>query len=224
MIYRDLDEKYDKKREKQMLINDMKNEYLEEYKNNLPNILNERICQLAEKLHTTERGRTLSELEINHLLRKGNNVTKTVKYSADELKIVFDYYQEAMIEINKKQVYPPSKKNFCAFAGMSSASYESYIRSADEDKREIMQMIDDFITDNALTLAQNGKIKEITTLFRGKTEHGMVEATAPVVIEHKTNVDLNTINARIQAIKMADKQKNIELKPNKDGVYEEMNQ
>lgn len=206
-----------------MIINDMKNECLEEYKNNLPNVLDERINILVEKLHLTERGKSMSELEINHLLR-GNNITKRVKYTADELGVIFEYYQEVMIEINKKQIFPPTKKNFCAFAGMSSSNYDAYMRCADEDKREIMQMIDDFITDNTLTLAQNGKIKEITTMFRGKTEHGMVEATAPVVIEHKSNLDFNIIDSRIKAIKMAEKQKNIELKPNKNGVYEEMNE
>lgn len=200
----------------------MKNEYLETYKKNLPNVLDERINKLVEKLHLTERGKSMSELEINHLLRE-NNITKRVKYTADELGIIFEYYQEIMIEINKKQIFPPTKKNFCAFAGMSSSNYDAYMRCADEDKREIMQMIDDFITDNTLTLAQNGKIKEITTMFRGKTEHGMVEATAPVVIEHKSNLDFNIIDSRIKAIKMAEKQKNIELKPNKNGVYEEMN-
>ncbi len=201
----------------------MKNEYLETYKKNLPNVLDERINKLVEKLHLTERGKSMSELEINHLLRE-NNITKRVKYTADELGIIFEYYQEIMIEINKKQIFPPTKKNFCAFAGMSSSNYDAYMRCADEDKREIMQMIDDFITDNTLTLAQNGKIKEITTMFRGKTEHGMVEATAPVVIEHKSNLDFNIIDSRIKAIKMAEKQKNIELKPNKNGVYEEMNE
>lgn len=201
----------------------MKNEYLETYKKNLSNVLDERINKLVEKLHLTERGKSMSELEINHLLRE-NNITKRVKYTADELGIIFEYYQEIMIEINKKQIFPPTKKNFCAFAGMSSSNYDAYMRCADEDKREIMQMIDDFITDNTLTLAQNGKIKEITTMFRGKTEHGMVEATAPVVIEHKSNLDFNIIDSRIKAIKMAEKQKNIELKPNKNGVYEEMNE
>ncbi len=187
-------------------------------------MLETRINALSKDLHQANPNSKLSELEINHLLRQGGKITKNFKYSAEELEILFDYYQEAMTVINKRQIFPPTKKNFCAFAGISSSTYDTYLRSPDEAKREVMLMIDDYITDTTLTLAQNGKIREITTMFRGKTEHGMVEANAPVVIEHKTGVDFATIASRIEAIKKAEKQKSIQLKPNKDGVYEVMDE
>ena len=224
MVISNIDKKKDNFQENRMILNDMKENLLEEYRRKLPNILEQRIENLATELHRGNPNSKLSELEINKLLRQGGQITKSFKYTTEELTIIFDYYQEAMTEINKKQIYPPTKKNFCAFAGISSSTYDSYLRSPDDEKREVMLMIDDFITDNTLTLAQTGKIKEITTMFRGKTEHGMVEASAPVVIEHKTGIDFNTINSRIQAIKNAEKQKTIQLKPNKDGIYEEMNE
>ncbi len=202
----------------------MQENAFEEYKRKLPNLLGTRIEALAEELHKGNPNSKLSELEINFLLRQGGKITKNFKYTAAELEIIFDYYQEAMTVINKKQVFPPTKKNFCAFAGISSSTYDAYLRSPDDAKREVMLMIDDYITDTTLTLAQNGKIREITTMFRGKTEHGMVEANAPVVIEHKTGVDFDTIASRIEAIKRAESQKSIQLKPNKDGVYEVMDE
>lgn len=198
----------------------MQENAFEEYKKKLPNLLETRIEALSKELHNGNPNSKLSELEINFLLRQGGKITKNFKYTAAELEIIFDYYQEAMTEINKKQIFPPTKKNFCAFAGISSSTYDTYLRSPDDAKREVMLMIDDYITDTTLTLAQNGKIREITTMFRGKTEHGMVEANAPVVIEHKTGVDFATIASRIEAIKRAESQKSIQLKPNKDGVYE----
>lgn len=205
-----------------MELREIQENAFEEYKKKLPNLLETRIEVLAKELCAGNPNSKLSELEINYLLRKGGKITKNFKYTATELEIVFDYYQEAMTVINKKQTFPPTKKNFCAFAGISSSTYDTYLRSPEDAKREVMLMIDDYITDTTLTLAQNGKIREITTMFRGKTEHGMVEASAPVVIEHKTGLDFNTINNRIQAIKNAEKQKTIQLKPNKNGVYEEM--
>ena len=82
-----------------------------------------------------------------------------------------------------------------------------------------MQMIDDYITDLQLTSAQNGEIKEISTIFRSKAEHGMIEATAPVVIEHKNETNIDTILKQIQAVNQGKSLKTIELQQDKNGIY-----
>ena len=38
-------------------------------------------------------------------------------------------------------------------------------------------------------------------MFTLKTQHGFIEAQAPMVIEHKKTTDIDTINAQLQALK-----------------------
>ena len=106
-----------------------------------------------------------------------------------------------MVEINRVVKYPPTKRNFCAFAGISTFQYESWLLSADERRSEVMKMIDDYISDVMLTSAQNKEIDNITTLFRAKAEHGMMEAVAPVVIEHRNEANMDKIKQQIELLK-----------------------
>ena len=71
----------------------------------------------------------------------------------------------------------------------------------DEEKAEIMVQIDDYIKETMLTLAQLGEIKEISTIFRGRASHGMVEATAPQVIEHREVIDMGSIKKMIDDVR-----------------------
>ena len=59
-----------------------------------------------------------------------------------------------------------------------------------------------------LTSAQIGETREITTMFRGKTAHGLVEAQSPIVVEHRSETDMSQINKMIEAVKSL---KSIEL-------------
>lgn len=47
----------------------------------------------------------------------------------------------------------------------------------------------------------------------------MVEATAPVVIEHKTETNMDTILKQIQAVNQGKSLKTIELHQDEDGIY-----
>lgn len=187
------------------------NQILEKYKNNLPQYMEERLNNIAIQLVAMEGVQGLSSIEINEMIRPCNLIGQPVRYTTEQLQIVFEYYRKAMVEINRKIKYPPSKENFCAFAGISTSTYNTYLMSPEESKQEIMLMIDDYIRENMLTSAQVGETKEVTTIFRGKTGHGMVEATAPIVIEHRSETDLSKVNAMIETIKAGKSLKSIEL-------------
>lgn len=191
----------------------------QEYKNNLQEKLEDGLIELTNKLNEVDN--SLSTIELRNLLSRKTVIGMPPKYSNAELGILFDYYKQYIEQINKIQQFLPTKKNFCSFAGISSKTYDSYMQSDDSERREIMQMIDDYITDITLTSAQNGEIKEITTIFRSKAEHGMVEASAPVVIEHKSETNMNTILKQIQAVNQGKSLKTIELHQDRDGVYKE---
>ena len=204
---------------KEQLVQAGKNQIMEEYKNNLPQELEKRLDIIATNIMCQEEVQGLSSIEINEILRPHNLIGANPKYSADQLRIIFDYYREALVAINRKYKYPPSKENFCAFAGMSTTTYNKYLMSADENMQELMLMIDDYIRENMLTSAQIGETKEITTMFRGKTAHGMVEASSPVVVEHRTETDLTKIQQMIQRVQEGKSLKTIELTKKEDGTY-----
>lgn len=206
--------------QKEILVKAGEKSILEEFKNNLPEYMECRLQALTQEITSKEEVKGLSSIEINELLRPHNLIGGGIKYTSEQLQIVFDYYREALIQINRKFKYPPSKENFCAFAGISTATYNQYLTSADTDKQEIMLMIDDYIRENMLTSAQVGETKEITTMFRGKTAHGMVEAQAPIVIEHKSETDITKINEMISKLKKGESLKTIELN-SKDYKVEE---
>lgn len=125
--------------------------------------------------------------------------------------MMFEYYRNFVAEINTVTRYVPTKKNFCAFANMSSATYDNYLIEGDAQRIETMKMIDDYITDISLTLAQNHEVDNVTTIFRSKTEHKMVEATAPIVVKTEHEINLNEIKQQINALKAGKSLKTIEL-------------
>ena len=196
---------------KEQLVQAGKNQIMEKYKKNLPQELGKRLAMITDRIRIEEEVQGLTSVEINEILRPHNLIGSNPKYSADELRIVFDYYREALIVINRKYKYPPSKENFCAFADISTSTYNKYLQSPNEEMQELMLMIDDYIRENMLTSAQIGETKEITTMFRGKTAHGMVEAQSPIVVEHRSETDMSKINKMIEEIKAGKSLKSIEL-------------
>lgn len=159
-----------------MLVKAGEKSILEEYKKELPKCLDERLNKLAETLAEKEEVQGLSTIEINELLRPHNLIGQPLKYTAEELEIVFKAYRQAIVAINKKVKYPPSKGSFCAFADISTATYNNYLRSPDESIQEVILRINDYLVDTTLTSAQLKEIDNITTMFRGKAEFGLVEA------------------------------------------------
>lgn len=210
-MLRTKEEHLEEVQKKEQLVQAGKNQIMEEYKNNLPQELRKKLDVIATNIMCQEEVQGLSSIEINEILRPHNLIGANPKYSADQLKIVFDYYREALITINKRYKYPPSKENFCAFAGMSTSTYNKYLISPNEEMQELMLMIDDYIRENMLTSAQIGETKEITTMFRGKTAHSMVEAQSPIVVEHRSETDMSQINKMIEAVKAGKSLKSIEL-------------
>jgi len=196
---------------KEQLVRAGEKSILEEYKRELPQKLETRLNEITEKLSAREEVKGLSTIEIGELLRPHNVIGQPVTYTAEQLNIVFEYYRKAMMEINREVKYPPSKENFCAFADISTSNYNQMLMSNDEAKQEVMLRIDDYIRENMLTSAQVGEIREITTMFRGKTAHGLVEAQAPIVVEHKSETDMSKINEMISKLKKGESLKTIEL-------------
>lgn len=210
------------KEETQKAIKEIKNEIFEKSKANLPDILQDKVTRVVDEIKSvasereekyvyekTKFGKKLDFIDYGLLeariapiiASRSSSAFVTASYSTDELFIIYNEFVKMISEINKSIKYLPTKKKFCSFAGMSSSTYNSYMQCSDEDKREVMQMIDDYITDVNLSSAQQGEVREITTMFRSKAEHNMVEANAPIVIEHKRELNLDEVKKRVEDLK-----------------------
>lgn len=182
----------------------------QEYNAGLKDYLEQRLYDFKYDLKRMNPDTRLTLIEIDKVIR-GKNLVGSPTYSAEELSMLFDYYRQFISEINTITRYIPSKKNFCAFASISSSTYDNYLINGDSDRIEVMKMIDDYITDISLSLAQNREIDNVTTIYRSKAEHGMVEAVAPIVIKRETDINLDEIKQQINALKAGKSLKTIEL-------------
>lgn len=219
-----IDKKLIKDKENNEKIDNLTTELInQDFRTNLKARLDEQVNELAKRLNELEEGQKLSVTEIKAILSRRKTYGVEATYSPAEIGILFDYYKDLVIKINKHQQFIPTKANFCGFIGITSATYSSWQRSDDLRLARTMQMIDDFLADVGLSSAQNGDIKEISTIFRMKSEHGYVEANAPIVVEHRNQTNLEEIRKNIAQISKGKSLKTIELKKNENGVYEEEN-
>ena len=208
------------RKEQQEKLTKVKTELVKkEYQDKLKEIMEQKMFDLAYKLKHVEEGENLSIIELKSLLSQKNTIGVSPKYSTTELAILFEYYKKFIQEINKKTSYIPTKEDFCSFAGVSTVTYNNWKQSDDFERREIMQKIDDYLVDIHLSMAQRGDIREISTIFRAKSEFGMVEAQAPQVIKHEMESDMKQILANIDAINSGKSLKTIEMQEGEDGVY-----
>ena len=187
----------------------------EKEKKNIPAILENKIQKIAGRLAEVKDG--ISPTEIYSIMRNDNFMGAKKKYTPEELGVLFESYTKIIEMINEKQTYPPTIKNFCSYIGISTNTYNEWLGSTDSNRKDIMQRIDDYISDMALSLAQIRKVDTIATMFRAKTEHKMVEAQAPTVIRHEESVSLDEIKEQLKALQNG--QSLVEMKQGKDGVF-----
>ena len=169
----------------------------------LPSI-KEKMLSVAEVIKekvSENNGLTVSQILPLITKRSTSDIASitTKTYTPYELGEALNIYIDMIAEINKICKFPPSKGSFCALLGITRKTYDNYL--CDPDKMDVMGLIDDYITTTALTSAQLRELDSITTMFSLKSQHGFVEAQAPMVIEHKKTTDIDTINAQLQALK-----------------------
>lgn len=128
-----------------------------------------------------------------------DTVYTTKTFTPQELAIAFNIYVDMIDKINNYTKFPPNKGTFCQMLGISRATYDNYMQ--DSDKYEIMHIIDDYITTTILTSSQIGELRELSSMFTLKSNHGFVEATTPIVIKHEKTKNIDDIRAKINLMK-----------------------
>lgn len=169
----------------------------------LPSIRNkmEEVANVIKEKVAHNNGLTVSQI-LPLITKRSTSDIATIQnksYTPYELGEALNIYMEMIAKINTICKFPPSKGSFCALLGISRKTYDNYM--CDPNKIDIMGIIDDYITTSVLTSAQLGELREISSMFNLKTQHGFVEAQTPTVIEYKKTTNIDEINAQISALK-----------------------
>lgn len=196
--------KKEKDAQDKLTISNAEKVLFEKEKQNLPLVLENQMKQIELALETQLQDYVgLKSARIHQLISRQtySSGNAMIGYSSKELYVVFDAYKKMVDKINEYTLFVPSLKNFCTFAGISSNTFKHYLQSTEDEKRNIAQMIDDYITDVAMDSAKMRRTDSLMTKFEMQSVHQMVEANAPITIQHQNTVDINKIQDRINQIR-----------------------
>lgn len=192
----------DKKiREKQQLINQIKEESkekliptLKEKTNELTNYIIELLKNKgAEKVNNIQIMSLIAQRSMLEVANVGN-----ITYTPQEIMLGFNLYLEMINKINEIKKFPPTVERFSIFMGISRTTYNNWL--VDPDKREVMDYIHSYLLGVLATGGLMGEVREISAMYLQKTM-GKVEAQQPIVVKHEKVTDINDINKQLEALK-----------------------
>lgn len=192
----------DKKiREKQQLINQIKEESkekliptLKEKTNELTNYIIELLKNKGEeKVNNIQIMSLIAQRSMLEVANVGN-----ITYTPQEIMLGFNLYLEMINKINEIKKFPPTVESFSIFMGISRTTYNNWL--VDPDKREVMDYIHSYLLGVLATGGLMGEVREISAMYLQKTM-GKVEAQQPIVVKHEKVTDINDINKQLEALK-----------------------
>lgn len=185
---------------------EIQQEMHDEAKKHLPEIIEQKKKDLAEKTEAYMKEHDLQNLPYTKLIEimsSGNAYNRT-RYSAFELATIFEYFKQITSNISAKiPKHNPSLKLFCGFIGISQATFKSYQESEDTEMQDVANKIDDYFIDTTTNMALNGQINERVAIFMLKSIHGLVEAKEPTTVIHEERVDIKSTKERLDKIRNA---------------------
>lgn len=192
------------------------------------NELTEQLIQYQKEFKTTQYNKKGEPYEVlnvkpfiiqNYFFKSINPIgNREPNYNAEKLAIVWDLYNEIVLQINAKiGDYIPSLTSFCTFAGITLSTFRSWKKSNDEDMRIIVEKISDVCYDINVSMAQRGGLKERSTIYRMKSEQERPEKEQPQIhIHNEGSIDFNAINQRLEELQGFNKKKNDVIEVQKD--------
>lgn len=113
------------------------------------------------------------------------------QYSASELSLIFDYFKDVIREMNKDQIFPPTKEQFCQLCGFSTTKFTEYKNGSSSEIREIMLQIEDYIANYLNIGGLTRRTDTVTGIFIQKSSLGRKEATEPQQVVNNNNLVLS---------------------------------
>lgn len=196
------------RQENKVQLRELEKMYVDNVVDNLDEIVAEKKKEIVEKLQEfylklEEKPEIRSPYLINSYFFKSINPMPNhePRYTAEKLGIVWDLYQDILTRVNMEiGEMLPSLSSFCKFAGITVATLKSYKSSPDEGLRILVEKISDECFDSQVTMAQNGLLKERSTIYRMKSEQERVEKETPAIHIHENTVDVGSIVNRLKEI------------------------
>lgn len=183
-------------------LRELESSYVNNQIANLDTLVKERENELTNKLVKykeecvvklkDKNGLDYTTTNLNPILIKGYffksinpMANKEPVYSAEKLGVVWELFNEMVIRINQEiGDFTPNITTFCEFAGITVPTFNRYKTSADEDMRVVTQKISDSCYNANVTLAQKGRLRERSTLYRMKSEQKVLENEQPQIHFH----------------------------------------
>ena len=102
--------------------------------------------------------------------------------TAEQIMMIFSDFLELVSWLNEFGTFIPSKQIFSAFSGISPTAYTYLMTDGDDEQKQAIFTIENFLVDMNMEAASQGMAKERTTEFRlkarGSAGHGIRTATA----------------------------------------------
>lgn len=202
--------------EANILIRQVENKKIQEYKENLPNVLqqkNDNMILEIKKIITTlgdDSKISLEPVVMRLLNRELAGMGQQPIYNARELAIVFEYYQDMVQNLIINGIpFIPSRQNFAAFAGINANTFgESYLKSNDMEKAKIAASIEDYFIECNWSGAKRNKLNSYAV-----EKYNKLQGIGGGYIEPKVNLEIKQSNISIDSPE-AMKEKLEELKKN----------
>lgn len=169
--------KYIKKRKKEFI------KELEKY--NLAHEVGDDIIQIADKTLPLYE---LSEFCFAPFIKA---VGVTLQFSAGEFDMIFDYFKDCIKEMNKTQLFPPTKEMFCSLCGISTTAFTVYKNGSSPEIREVLLKVEDYIANFLSVSGLTRKTDTVTGIFIQKSSLGRKEETGPQQVTNNNTLVLS---------------------------------
>lgn len=113
------------------------------------------------------------------------------KYSPQELMCIFDYFKNCIMELNKNEIFPPTKEQFCTLCGISTNQFSLWKTSDNPELREVLYQIEDYIANYLNVGGLTRKTSEVTGIFIQKSSLGRKEAVDTPIFTQQNNLILS---------------------------------
>lgn len=115
--------------------------------------------------------KTIPLLELSDLCFKPfiKGIGLAPQYSAQELDLIFDYFKDCIKEMNKHELFPPLKEQFCQLCGFSTEQFATLKSSSSPEIREVLLKVEDYICNFIHIGGLTGKIEKLNSIFIPKT-------------------------------------------------------
>lgn len=134
-------------------------------------------------------------------------------YSDAELSMLYDYFRECVVQLNRTELFVPTKEYFCSLLGISTTTFNSYRESNSMVRRELVSRVEDFCANMTTQAGLQKKVSEYVATFTMKASLGRRDNDPININAFSQNT---TIMTDSDLAKMAQNFNGVNLKPQEE--------